>query len=159
MPLAGGRRRRRCAALQGEALLRRQDGDVIGSGRGPQAHFDAADAHVVAYDAVGDLREVERARGRHSELKQLLIEVDLPVRTEPALDEPLEPQEFFVSSSTLEQHAHEREVVVGGDDRLARRGTRREQAGDGQEEMGESHGDRHQKRKPDVKSTDQSSPT
>jgi hypothetical protein len=48
--------------------------------------------------------------------EQLAIQVDLPVRAEPALDELLEAQQLLVSSSTLELDLDDREVARLRDD-------------------------------------------
>ena len=54
---------------------------------------------------------VDPRRSEHAKAEQLPIQIDLPVRAEPALDELLEAQKFLVSGSTLQLHLDERKVV------------------------------------------------
>jgi hypothetical protein len=77
------------------------------------AHFEAAEAHVVLDHAARDGAEVERQRPLDADAADLAIEVDLGGGAEPALEELLEAQQFLVSSSTLQLDLDEREVRRG----------------------------------------------
>jgi hypothetical protein len=98
------------------------------------AHFEAAEAHVVLDHAARDGAEVERQRPLDADAADLAIEVDLGGGAEPALEELLEAQQFLVSGSTLQLDLDEREVRRGRLDLDAGR-----QAG-GERERGDERG-------------------